>query len=85
MNDVKDWVKEVGTGLVNCLRYDRLGYWRKPGDAKLSSQTLNYLVSTEDDIKVEKLQTALNAIVEQHNFNGNRIYPFQKDDLVKYM
>ena len=63
LKEVKGWIKEVGTGLMNCLRYDRMGYWRKPRDTKLTQQNLNYIVDTEDAISVEKFQAALNAIV----------------------
>lgn len=85
LKDVKSWVKDVSTNFASNIRYDKMGYWRRPRDLKMSYQTLNYLLENEDKINVDKFQTALNAIVERHNtFQGTGLGPLEKDDLVKH-
>ena len=62
LKDIKSWIKDVGMNFASNIRCDRMGFWRKPRDLRMSYQSASVLIENEEKINVEKFQSALNAI-----------------------
>jgi len=44
LKEIKNWIKDVGSNLNYLLRYDKLGFWRKPGSFGVRYQAMTALI-----------------------------------------
>ena len=63
---MKDWIRD-GDKFVQNVKYDRMGYWRKPHRFTYTTQAQLAQIEADGKIKPDHYLSLLNSLLEKHN------------------